>query len=141
MNRVRLEWFPVLLLLTASCGSDYYRGYLEEHAGFTFPKGTVGMEHFTGSDIAFTSFCVIPSDSLEGFIAAAGLGPSAPGEWDPILHAEELSVNGTTVPVTGNLYYGAGSSGWNSWDLLLDRDTGRFWATVYFTDASGDPPN
>lgn len=134
---------PVLAatLLVGCVTGDYHMKYLEEQAGFKFPGGTTNVEHFTGSDLAFTSHYTIPSDSVYTFAGEAGLSVEQPCRWDPILFLEELPAPWDSIPDTGDFLYGFGSSGWNSWDILLDAGTGNMWVTVYYTDASGDPPS
>ena len=137
------SFFHLLLLslLFAGCFNDnYYRIYLEEQAGFTLPPNTSNEKHFTGSDLAFTSHYTIPLDSINIFAGEAGLSVEPPDGWDPILFTEELPPPWNNIPELGSFLYGAGSSGWNSWDMLLNANTGDLWATVYYTDASGDPP-
>ena len=131
---------PVYLLFSGCISKDYYRSYLEEQAGFSLPGNTSDEKHFTGSDLAFTSHYTIPLDSVYRFAGEAGLSVEPPDGWDPILFTEELPPPWNNIPELGSFLYGAGSSGWNSWDMLLNANTGDLWATVYYTDASGDPP-
>jgi len=127
-------------LLPAGCsGGDYYRNYLEEQAGFTLPGNTSSEKHFTGSDLAFTSHYTIPPESVYAFAGEAGLTVVQPDGWDPIQFVEELPSPWNLIPEQGSFLYGAGSSGWNSWDIILNAKTGDLWSTVYYTDASGDP--
>lgn len=129
-----------ILCGVAGCSGDYYRDYLEEQAGFTLPSNSTGEQHFTASDLAFTSHYTLPLDSVDAFAGEAGLAAEPPCRWDPILFAEELPSPWNTIPEEGSYLYGAGTSGWNSWDIVLNTVTGDMWVTVYYTDTSGDPP-
>lgn len=140
ITRWPIYLIPICLLLSGCFKEDYYRSYLEEQAGFTLPQNTTNENHFIASDLAFTSHYTLPLDSVYSFSGRAGLSMNPPNSWDPILFTEELSPPWDLIPEQGSFLYGAGSSGWNSWDILLNADTGDLWATVYYTDASGDPP-
>jgi len=128
-------------LMVAGCSDDYYREYLEKRAGFVLPDGVRNVEHFTGSDIAFTSHYTIPVDSIQVFAESAGLRSEPTDKWDPILFTEQLTGPWNIIPESGSFLYGTGTMGWNSWDLILEMETGDLWTTMYFTDASGDPPD
>lgn len=126
----------------SGCGGDYHRKYLEDNAGIRLPGGVSNVVHCTCSDIAFTSHYTIPPDSIGAFASNACLRESPASTWDPVLFLEELPRPWNTIPESGSFLYGCGSSGWNSWDILLDAETGEMWVTMYYTDASGDqPPN
>lgn len=128
------------VILAVGCGGDYYQSYLEEHAGFLLPDNTCNVVHFTGSDIAFTSHYTIPADSMAVFALRAGLRTEKPLGWTQILFTDELPPPWCSIPENGSFMYGTGRSNWNRWDILLDTDTGDLWATMYYTDASGDAP-
>ncbi len=141
MLALRVLLPAVVMVIALGCVSgDYHMNYIEEHAGFTFPRGTKNVEHFTDSDLAFTSHFTVPLDSVYTFAGEAGLSVEKPCRWDPVLFLEELPSPWDSIPAEGSFLYGSGSSGWNSWDIILNAESGDMWVTMYYTDASGDPP-
>ncbi len=131
--------FAAAILLTG-CSGDYHRDYLEDLLEVKLPCGTSNVEHFTGSDIAFTSHYTLPSGAVMEFASATGMLPEPPVDWGMPILTEELPAPWETIPDQGTFHYASGSSGWNRWDMILNEETGDLWTTVYYTDASGDHP-
>lgn len=130
--------FPFLILFWSACGGNYHQDYFERTACIELPAGISDVEHFTGSDIAFTSHYTIPADSLEVVIARLELLPVLPDDWQPILFTEELSAPWNDIPEDGLILYCTGTNNWNSWDILLHTESAGLWITVYYTDAAGE---
>ncbi|MCD4708366.1 MAG: hypothetical protein K8S62_11600 [Candidatus Sabulitectum sp.] len=133
-------FFSLLLLFWSACNRDYHQDYFERVACIELPAGVYDVEHFTGSDIAFSSHYTIPRDSIEELTVRLGLSSIPSDDWQPILFTEELSSPWDEIPLGGLVLYGSGASGWNSWDIILHTESASMWVTVYYTDASGDPP-
>ena len=136
---MRFQLFAAFLLLLG-CGGDYYQSYFERAASITLPKGLSNVVHFTESDIAFTSHYTIPADSLDTFTKQLFLQNEPPENWMPILFLEELPKPLDEIPEEGIILYCTGSNNWNSWDILLHRESCSMWVTVYYTDVARDSP-
>lgn len=137
---VQIFWPLVAVLLFLGCAEDYHREYLEDLLMTDLPAGAFNVEHFTDSDLAFTSHYTLPEEAVHVFASEAGMVPAPPSNWESPILTEELSAPWQLIPEEGSFLYGAGTTGWNSWDMQIDENTGDLWVTVYYTDMSGDQP-
>lgn len=137
---MRFYLFAASLILIA-CSGDYYQSYFERAASIKFPSALSNVVHFTESDIAFTSHYTIQVDSLEAFAEQFTFQAELPEDWMPILFVEQLPQPWDDIPEDGIILYCTGSNNWNSWGILLHKRSCSMWVTVYFTDATGDPPH
>ncbi len=129
-----------VLLFMLACRGDYYQSYFERAASIELPTGLSNVQHFTESDIAFTSHYTIPTESALIFASELEFQREAPEEWMSILFIEELSEPWNDIPDDGIMLYCMGSNNWNRWDILMHPESGSIWLTMYYTDAAGDSP-
>ena len=131
---------PLALLFMLACGGDYHQNYFERVSGIKLPSGLSNIQHYTESDIAFTSHYTVPVDSAFIFASQFGFQNEPPVDWFSILFIEELSEPWNDIPEDGIILYCTGSNNRNRWDILMHPESGSMWVTVYYTDAGGDPP-
>ena len=135
-----LRYSFLTLLLLLACTEDYYQDFFERAACIELPSCVSNVEHFTESDIAFTSHYTIPADSVDIFAVQLNFQSEPPEDWTEILFTEELPVPWNDISEEGIILYCTGANNWNRWDILLHTDSGSLWVTMHYTDASGDPP-
>ncbi len=122
-----------------SCSSSIH-GF-ETMTNISFPGSTRAIQVFDNSEFYMVGKMRIEnSGDIPRFIARNGLVKLSGQDGKTLSFDNVLKKENRVVFNGSEFYHGAGRTGSNRWNILLNKRTGEVWIEVLYPDHSGDNP-